>query len=211
MAIELLAKLATEVVKTDVGKEFIKKLEYSELKKTISVIEQIEKVNNMPLQQLEYINDKIVEDKANEVKKGLTDEEKTKIKEETGWSNEIVDAIGSMDECEIYKKAGLQEAEIDGKKCLIKSDIYWDQKDEFDRTNKERMENGQPPITKNAETVELHHIGQKSDSPLAELAAKEHRGGGNDTILHDKQKESEIDRNEFKKERESHWQSRANE
>ena len=84
MAIELLAKLATEVVKTDVGKEFIKKLEYSELKKTISVIEQIEKVNNMPLQQLEYINDKIVEDKANEVKKGLTDEEKTKIKEETG-------------------------------------------------------------------------------------------------------------------------------
>lgn len=211
MAIGLLAKLATEVAKTDIGKEFTKQLEGSELKKAISIIEQIEKVKNMPLQQLEYINDKIVEEKANEVKKGLTDEEKAKIKEETGWSDEIVDAIGSIEEYEIYKKAGLQEAEIDGKKCLIRSDIDWNQKDEFGRTNKERMENGQPPITKNGETVELHHIGQKSDSPLAELTTKEHRGVGNDTILHDKQKESEIDRNEFKKERESHWQSRANE
>ena len=43
-----------------------------------------------------------------------------------------------FEEGEIYKKAGLQEAEIDGKKCLIKSDIYWNQKDEFGRTNKER-------------------------------------------------------------------------
>lgn len=142
---------------------------------------------------------------------GLTDEEKSKIKEETGWPDEIIDSIESMEEYEIYKNADLQEAEIDGKKCLIRSDIDMDQKDEFGRTNKERMENGQPPITKSGETVELHHIGQKADSPLAELTTKEHRGVGNDTILHDKQKDSEIDRNEFKKERESHWQSRANE
>lgn len=83
------------------------------------------------------------------------------------------------------------------------------QKDELGRTNKERMENGQPPITKNGETVELHHIGQKADSPLAELTTQEHRGKGNDTILHDKQKESEIDRTEFAKERENHWEARA--
>lgn len=147
----------------------------------------------------------------NEAKKELTDEEKAKIKEETSWSDEIIDTIGSMEEYEIYKKAGLQEAEIDGKKCLIRADIDMDQKDEFGATNRERMENGQPPITKSGETVELHHIGQKSDSPLAELTTKEHRGVGNDTILHDKQKESEIDRNEFKKEREAHWQNRASE
>ncbi len=104
MAIGLLAKLVTEVAKTDVGKEFTKKLEGSELKKTISVIEQIEKVKNMPLQQLEYINDKIVEEKANEIKKGLIDEEKSKIKEETGWSDEIVDAIGSIEEYEAQKE-----------------------------------------------------------------------------------------------------------
>ncbi|WP_253689874.1 HNH/ENDO VII family nuclease [Treponema denticola] len=140
---------------------------------------------------------------------GLTEDEKRELKEETGWSDEIIDSIGSKEEAEIYKKAGLKEAEINGKKCLIREDIDMNQKDELGRTNKERMENGQPPITKNGETVELHHIGQKADSPLAELTTQEHRGKGNDTILHDKQKESEIDRIAFSKERENHWEARA--
>ncbi|SCY24065.1 HNH/ENDO VII family nuclease [Alkaliphilus peptidifermentans] len=144
-------------------------------------------------------------------KKGLTDEDKQKIKEETGWSDEIIDAIESMEEYKIYKDAGLQEAEIDGKKCLIRNDIDLEQKDDFGQTNRERMANGLPPITKSGETVELHHIGQKSDSPLAELTTQEHRGKGNDKILHDKSKESEIDRNEFAKERSNHWEIRANE
>ena len=37
----------------------------------------------------------------------------------------------------------------------------------------------------------------------------EHRGKGNDGILHDKRRESEIDRNEFNKERKEHWKDRA--
>lgn len=143
--------------------------------------------------------------------KGLTDEQKQEIKEKTGWSDEIIDAIGSMEEAEIYMDAGLQEAEIDGKKCLIRADIDMDQTDEDGFSNRERMERGRPPITKDGQEVELHHIGQKPDSPLAELTTQEHRGVGNDTILHDKSKESEIDRNEFSKERKSHWKSRAEE
>ena len=50
---------------------------------------------------------------------------------------------------------------------------------------KERMKNGLSPLTKKGDTVELHHIGQKQDSPLAELATQEHRGKGNYAILHD--------------------------
>lgn len=144
-------------------------------------------------------------------KKGLTDEQKQEIKEKTGWSDDIIDAIGSMEEAEIYMEAGLQEAEIDGKKCIIRNDIDMDQTDEDGISNRERMERGRPPITKDGQEVELHHIGQKPDSPLAELTTQEHRGVGNDTILHNKNKESEIDRNEFAKERKSHWKSRAEE
>ena len=144
-------------------------------------------------------------------KKGLTDEEKQEIKEKTGWSDEIIDSIGSMEEAQIYMDAGLQEAEIDGKKCLIRDDIDMDQLDEDGISNRERMERGRPPLTKDGQEVELHHIGQKPDSPLAELTTQEHRGVGNDTILHDKTKESEIDRTEFAKERKSHWKSRAEE
>lgn len=147
-------------------------------------------------------------DEGKEGKEGLTDEQKEKLRELTGWSDEILDAIGSWEEAEIYMKAGLKEVEIKGKKCLIRDDIDLDQEDEDGITNRERMERGRPPITKDGEEVELHHIGQKQNSPLAELTMEQHRGVGNDTILHDKTKETEIDRNEFRKERHEHWKDR---
>lgn len=139
----------------------------------------------------------------------LSDEEKAKIKEETGWSDEIIDSISSMEEAEIYKEAGLVETEIGGKSCLIRPDIDWEQKDQFGRTNAERAEQGLAPIDANGQPLELHHIGQHNDSPLAELTMQEHRGKGNDTILHDKSKESEIDRPSFGTERAEHWKERS--
>ena len=144
-----------------------------------------------------------------ETRKELSDEEKQRIKEETGWSDEIIDAISSMEEYEIYKKADLEEKEINGKKCLVRKDIDLEQKDFMGRTNSERMEKGLPPLDKNGRPIELHHIGQKSDSPLAELTTSEHRGKGNDTVLHDKKKESEIDRDKFAEERSEHWKNRS--
>jgi len=146
-----------------------------------------------------------------DAKESLTDEEIAKIKAETGWSDEIIDAIGSMKEYEIYRDADLQEAEIGGKKCLIRSDIAWEQKDAMGRTNKERVEQDLSPINKDGKIIELHHIGQHADSPLAELNPEEHRGKGNDAILHDKTKESEIDRQVFARERSAHWDARVNE
>lgn len=142
---------------------------------------------------------------------GLTDAEKQRIKDETGWSDEIIDAISSWDEYEIYKKAGLVEAEIGGKKCLIRNDIDWEQKDAFGRTNKERAEQGLAPLSKDGKPLELHHIGQHPDSPLAELTHDEHHCNGNDGILHDKNIASEIDRSTFANERSQHWQERVNE
>lgn len=147
----------------------------------------------------------------NEKREGLTDEEKAEIKKETGWSDEIINAIESMEEYEVYKEAGLVETEINGKKCLIRNDIDWDQKDAMGRTNRERAEQGLSPINKDGKVIELHHIGQHKDSPLAELTTEEHRGKGNDAILHNKDKESEIDRQEFARERSNHWQARTNE
>lgn len=185
------------------------------------VLSKLDEIKNLTPEQLrEKINE--IADKynseetsesreADEKHKGLTEEEKAKIKDESGWSDEIIDALGSMEEYEIYKKAGLVEAEINGKKCLIRSDIDWDQKDAFGKTNRERVQEGKSPLNKNGEIIELHHIGQHSDSPLAELTTQEHRGKGNASILHNFNKESEIDREAFNKERRDHWQDRANE
>lgn len=156
-------------------------------------------------------NNEGTNDSDEEVKEGLSEEEKAKIKEETGWSDEIIEAIGSWKEYEIYKTAGLVEAEIGGKKCLIRNDIDWKQKDAMGRTNRERVKDGLSPINKDGKVIELHHIGQHADSPLAELTLQEHRGKGNDTILHDKTKESEIDRQAFNGEKNKHWAARAQE
>ena len=184
------------------------------------VITKLDDIKNLTPEQLkekmnqflEQGKDNLKETETDEnVKEGLTDEEKAKIKEETGWSDEIVDAIGSWKEYEIYKNANLVEAEIDGKKCLIRNDIDWNQKDEMGRTNKERAEQGLSPINKDGKVIELHHIGQHSNSPLAELTQEEHRGKGNDGILHDKTKESEMNRQAFAEERSDHWSARAQE
>ena len=157
------------------------------------------------IDQVEKASEPVAEMK----KQGLTEDEKTKLKKETGWSDEIIDAIDSIKQANIFRKAGLQEATVGDKKCLIRKDIDMNQMDEFGRSNKERIENGLSPLTKQGKTVELHHIGQKKDSPLAELTTQEHRGNGNDAILHDKQRESEIDRTDFGKERKTHWENRA--
>lgn len=114
----------------------------------------------------------------------------------------------SNEEKEIYKKANLEEREVNDRPCLVKPDIDLDAVDNKGLTNLERMQKGRPPLVE-GEPLELHHIGQKSDAPLAELTTQEHRGPVQDGILHDKKVESEIDRNEFKKEREQHWKDRA--
>ena len=166
-------------------------------------------------QNLEQVQDNLegsdegIRDSDEVVKDELTDEEKAKIKEETDWTDEIIDAISSLKEYEIYKNAGLVEVEIGGKRCLIRNDIDWNQKDAMERTSKERAEQGLSPINKDGKVIELHHIGQHADSPLAELTQEEHRGKGNDTILHDKTKETEIDRHAFASERSEHWEART--
>lgn len=88
------------------------------------------------------------------VDEGLSHAEKDLIKQETGWSDEIVDAIRNMDEYKVYKAAGLVEGEVDGKKCLMKADIDWEQKDQFGSTNRERVAEGHAPLDKTEKPIQ---------------------------------------------------------
>lgn len=149
---------------------------------------------------------------------GLTDEEKQKIKEETGWSDEIIDNIKNMKQYEILKTAGLIEVEINGRKCLIKENIDLDYTDEDGISNRERMERGLAPLdSKTGKPIELHHLGQKADSPLVELTEEEHRTGEyedgkkNQSLWHDNTIESQVhgEGNNWDQERKAHWKARA--
>lgn len=151
---------------------------------------------------------------------GLTEEEGIRVKEEQNWSAEIVLAIGSWEEYEIYKGAELEEQEIGDKQCLIRSDIDWNKKWETGKydedgnpiyeTNEERIQKGRAPLDDNGNPIQLHHIGQHTDSPLAELTFEEHRCNGNDTILHDKTIETEAhaEGNNWDNERQDYWKDR---
>lgn len=148
---------------------------------------------------------------------GLTSEQKEQIKKETGWSDEIINHIENMDQYEIYKNADLHEAEINGKKCLVKNiDMdYVDPKTGL--TNRELMQKGRSPIdSKTGEKIELHHMGQDKDGPFAELCENSEHGDGNHSILHPKtdgswRNEDGANANYDKIERPNHWKARAQE
>ena len=76
---------------------------------------------------------------------------------------------------------------------------------------------GLAPIdSKSGKPLELHHLGQKSDSPLVELTEKEHRTGEyengkkNQSLWHDNSKVTEVhgEGNTWNQERKDHWLAR---
>lgn len=138
----------------------------------------------------------------------MTDETRERLTAQD-YPPAVLDAIGSEAEAAIYENAKLEPAVINDKESLIRSDIDYDQPDFWGDTNLERMETGRPPLNEQGKIIHLHHIGQTQNAPLAELTQAEHCGNGNDNILHNKIKESEIDRGDFSKERTEYWKARA--
>lgn len=169
-----------------------------------------------PLGQEKYLN--------KTDREGLSTKEKRRLKRKTGWPDEIINHISSMEEAQIYIKAGLKAAKVGGRWALIRTDIKWDdysvknnpqlknQLEDYDAwvnyNNADLIGEGYPPRQPNGDPVELHHIGQHPDSPLAELTKQEHHSGGNDAVLHDKGIESRIDRQKFDKEKSDYWKAR---
>lgn len=148
----------------------------------------------------------------------LTSEQKEQIKNETHWSGEVVDNIRSMDEYEkVYKPADLYEQKVDGRTCLVKNIDMDYVSPKTGLTNREAMEKGASPIdSKTGEKLELHHMGQNYDAPLAELCENSEHGDGNDKILHDKNTESWRNDTQLKNQyqnvdRPNHWKERAEE
>jgi hypothetical protein len=138
----------------------------------------------------------------------LSEETADRLKD-SGWPSEVIRDIGSEAEAGIYEGAELEPKEVNGKPALVRTDIDPTQKDAMDMTNLERMQSGRAPLDENGKPIELHHIGQRQDSCLAELTLSEHRGAGNDNVLHNKLQESTIDREGFAAERSQHWKARA--
>ena len=155
-------------------------------------------------------------DSETEYNNEANEQTRTEIEEKSDYSAEVNDHISSVEELEVYQKAELKEQTVDGRTCLVREDIDPDYLDEESGlTNRELMERGRAPFdAKTGERIELHHIGQNYDSPLAELTADSEHGGENFGKLHTS--ESDSWRNDSKLnnhynnvQRPSHWKARA--
>ncbi len=142
---------------------------------------------------------------------GLSMNQAAAIQKESGFSVDIIKQFHSMEEYQIYKKAGLYTKQISGKTALVRDiDLEYvsELPDGTKITNLEKIKKGLAPVDPSTGKVyQLHHIGQKSDGALSILTEAEHQG--NATILNIAGKSSEIDRNAFNKIRKEFWQSYA--
>ena len=151
-------------------------------------------------------------DDGNETPKGLSEEEKARIKEETDWPDEVINEISSWEEYEIYKSEGLKAYEINGKWYLLNPNIDLDYVTADGRTNRQRLADGDAPIDKRTgQKFELHHVGQNPNGVLAELPMGKHRLAPNNLILHPLREDSDVDHGpEWDKTRKQHWENRQN-
>lgn len=83
----------------------ISTLEGKTKKMDASVLDSLENQNpKMGQSMCKSLEGQLKQEDVSEKHEGLSDAEKEKIERETGWSDEIIDAIDSMEEYEIYKK-----------------------------------------------------------------------------------------------------------
>ncbi len=117
-------------------------------------------------------------------KGGLTMSEVATIQKESQYPVELISKFNSMKQYEICKQAGLSSKMLNGKTALLRK-IDLDFVDDLTgKTNLQLMLEGKAPIDPTGVKYELHHVGQRTSSPLAILQKSEHTQNGNHKIWH---------------------------
>ena len=137
--------------------------------------------------------------------KGLSMDDVAMIQRESGYPADLIKEFHSLDEYKAFKDAGLKPEIVNGRSSLIRYDIDLNYKDEFGRTNLERMRNGISPLDPTGKEYQLHHIGQENNGTLAILTNAEH----DNPFLHGFKEVSEIDRPGFRSIRKEFWKTMA--
>jgi hypothetical protein len=116
-------------------------------------------------------------------KGGLSLNEVAIIQKESKYPIEIISSFKNKDQYQKAKNIGLIPTTVNGKHALGRI-IDSNYVDENGLTNIQRMLNGKPALDPTGKPYELHHLGQKIDSPLAILTHEEHMGKENNKIWH---------------------------
>lgn len=137
---------------------------------------------------------------------GLTMNQAAQIQKDSKLPLEFIKNFHSLDEYQVYKNAGLQISKVNGKFAYTQK-VDWDFVGDVEdgRTNAQRVLDGLSPLDSTGKAYEIHHIGQKADSPFAILTNKQHHGNYSTIHANTGAESSLIDRNAFNKERIQFW------
>lgn len=117
-------------------------------------------------------------------KGGLSMNDVATIQQDSQYPVEVIARFNSMEQYKICKSSGLSAKMVNGRTALVRQ-IDLNYVDELTgKTNLQRMQEGLAPCDPTGQKYQLHHIGQKIDSPLAILTQTEHTGKGNKAIWH---------------------------
>ncbi len=101
-------------------------------------------------------------------------------------------------------------AEVNGSRVYQRSDLIDPGAvDALGRSNLQRMESGLAPIGPDGKSINLHHMLQTNDGPLAEVTQTFHQQYSSTLHINPNTIPSGIDRSAFKSWRSSYWQTRA--
>ena len=120
----------------------------------------------------------------------MTMNEVAEIQKSGLFTDATIKQMHSMEEFKVYQDANLMEYEMNGRRFLLPKDFDCDFVDPATgMTNRQLIADGLNPVDHNGIKYQLHHVGQKTDSPLALLTQEQHQQ--NTSILH-VQKVSEV-------------------
>lgn len=111
------------------------------------------------------------------------EERKQRVEKSSPYSRQINVFIRTTKELQVYTNLNLTETTVTRPTLILDVDPYYC--DKSGETNIEKMMSGKSPVDSvTGDVVDLHHIGQKYDSPFAELPHSIHELGGNYSVLH---------------------------
>lgn len=139
----------------------------------------------------------------------LTMNQAAVIQRETGWPLDVIKNLHSMEEYDVYRRAGIVPVKLQGKWEFIQN-VDWDFVDEDGLTNLQRvLDYGNSPIGPDGKPFELHHIGQRADSPLAILTHSQHHAAGDYGFIHYAEEGKNITQAAWQKQKQEFWKMMA--
>ncbi len=138
---------------------------------------------------------------------GLKMNEAAIIQKDSKWSLDAIKSIHSIEEYNIYRDASLTPTKLSNGEFVFLRQIDWTLIDADGRTNVQRVDANLAPIDATGKPFELHHIGQRADSPLAILSWDEHHSSENHSVLHYAEQGKDISNTVWNKQKQEIWKS----